>query len=624
MLTDLQFAQIMRNASQRRRALFLQPLNDAMEAHGITTPLRTAAFLAQLAHESGELQFMEEIWGPTAAQKRYEPPSDLARRLGNTQPGDGRRFKGRGPIQITGRANYKTFGDLMERDLVGNPEQAATPKSPLPSPGCSGSARGSTHWRTWATSPRSRGASMAGRTVRPSASASTRWPSRCWARARRRRAPAAPAKPAPGRAPTPSAIEALVRGPELIAADAQAQAAKDAKEDRQDQKRQGPAEESQGRGRAARVLDARPDTLDFRDLMYVPTLIEVPTHVPLGDYMDHGVPILDQGSEGACTGFGLATVANYLLLRRRVVPDNVPVSPRMFYELARRYDEWPGENYSGSSARGAMKGWHKHGVCSEAAFPYKPGEKERPARPHRRAHLRCPAPPAGRLLPGEPQRHRRHAFGTGRGRRAVRHLHRARGLERRRRRRCDHAVAHHHRRPRLRHRRVRRPGLLAAELVGRRLGPAGFCAHQLRRLAGERHRRLGGQARRAGHAAQAGVDRGGARRHVGAVECVFLRRPAPAHRQRRQQRHAQGRWRLRQHARRAGADLRAGHAARHAGLGHSRASCSTPTADWSASRPPRSAWPSTGPPCSAATSTRWPSSGAPTTGPPSPTSSRTR
>lgn len=128
MLTDLQLAQIMRNASQRRRALFLQPLNDAMAAHGIDTPLRMAAFLAQLAHESGELQFMEEIWGPTAAQKRYEPPGDLARRLGNTQPGDGRRFKGRGPIQITGRANYKTFGDLMGLDLVGNPDQAATPE----------------------------------------------------------------------------------------------------------------------------------------------------------------------------------------------------------------------------------------------------------------------------------------------------------------------------------------------------------------------------------------------------------------------------------------------------------------------------------------------------------------
>jgi hypothetical protein len=120
----------------------------------------------------------------------------------------------------------------------------------------------------------------------------------------------------------------------------------------------------------ARTLDARRDTLDFRDRMYVSTLIEVPSRIPLEDYWAYEVPILDQGQEGACTGFGLATVANYLLRRRRVVPDTATVSPRMFYDMARRYDEWPGENYSGSSARGAMKGWHKHGVCTEAVWPY--------------------------------------------------------------------------------------------------------------------------------------------------------------------------------------------------------------------------------------------------------------
>jgi hypothetical protein len=119
-----------------------------------------------------------------------------------------------------------------------------------------------------------------------------------------------------------------------------------------------------------RRLNARPDTLDFRDKMYVPTLIEVPTHIPLSIYKKYKVPILDQGTEGACTGFGLATVANYLLTRRKVIPDPTPVSPRMLYELARRHDEWPGEDYSGSSARGAMKAWHKHGICSEKHWPY--------------------------------------------------------------------------------------------------------------------------------------------------------------------------------------------------------------------------------------------------------------
>ena len=122
---------------------------------------------------------------------------------------------------------------------------------------------------------------------------------------------------------------------------------------------------------SARTLDARPDTLDFRDRMYEATLYEVPTEIDLPDYRKWKVPILDQGTEGACTGFGLATVANYLLRRRRVVPDPTPVSARMLYEMAKRYDEWPGEKYEGSSARGAMKGWHKHGICSEKSWPYK-------------------------------------------------------------------------------------------------------------------------------------------------------------------------------------------------------------------------------------------------------------
>lgn len=113
-----------------------------------------------------------------------------------------------------------------------------------------------------------------------------------------------------------------------------------------------------------RVLDARPDTVDFRDRMYQPTLVDVPPSRPLADYKQLGAPILDQGQEGACTGFGLAAVCNYLLRTRAGWTDETPVSPHMLYTMARRYDEWPGETYEGSSARGAMKGWHKHGVCA--------------------------------------------------------------------------------------------------------------------------------------------------------------------------------------------------------------------------------------------------------------------
>src|SRR5687768_2359815 len=122
---------------------------------------------------------------------------------------------------------------------------------------------------------------------------------------------------------------------------------------------------TQPRRRPTRVLNARPDTLDFRDRMFEPSLIEVPVKRRLEEYRALKVPILDQGQEGACTGYGLATVVHYLLRTRRVVSDPKAVSPQMLYDMARRYDEWPGVKYEGSSARGAMKGWHKHGVCSE-------------------------------------------------------------------------------------------------------------------------------------------------------------------------------------------------------------------------------------------------------------------
>ncbi len=112
-----------------------------------------------------------------------------------------------------------------------------------------------------------------------------------------------------------------------------------------------------------RIRNVRPDTLDFRDQMYQSTLKEVPVAIKLETYTKWKVPVLDQGKEGACTGYGLATVANYLLRCRPSETKFDMVSPTMFYQLAKRYDEWPGDDYDGSSARGAMKGWHKHGVC---------------------------------------------------------------------------------------------------------------------------------------------------------------------------------------------------------------------------------------------------------------------
>jgi hypothetical protein len=126
-----------------------------------------------------------------------------------------------------------------------------------------------------------------------------------------------------------------------------------------------------------RILSARPDTVDFRDKMYVPTLVEVPATRTLDHFLKHQPIILDQGQEGACTGFGLAAVANHLIKTRKDGTAMPKVSERMLYEMAKRNDEWPGEVYSGSSARGAMKGWHKYGVCSSNKWPYRFGKEDR-------------------------------------------------------------------------------------------------------------------------------------------------------------------------------------------------------------------------------------------------------
>ncbi len=104
--------------------VFVPVLNTAMNRYQIVGPKRVAAFIAQIGHESGQLRYVIEIWGPTAAQMRYEGRADL----GNTQPGDGSKYRGRGLIQITGRANYKACGDALGLELINHPELLEKPQ----------------------------------------------------------------------------------------------------------------------------------------------------------------------------------------------------------------------------------------------------------------------------------------------------------------------------------------------------------------------------------------------------------------------------------------------------------------------------------------------------------------
>lgn len=103
-----------------RATSYLPPMEAAMREYAITSEMRSRMWLAQVGHESVSLRYFEEI----ASGAAYEGRSDL----GNTQPGDGVRFKGRGPIQLTGRANYTAAGNALKLPLVSNPPMAADPQ----------------------------------------------------------------------------------------------------------------------------------------------------------------------------------------------------------------------------------------------------------------------------------------------------------------------------------------------------------------------------------------------------------------------------------------------------------------------------------------------------------------
>lgn len=118
MIDAQEFARLTPHLSASQRPGILPPLQAAMARFGIQSKQRESHFLCQVLHESGEFKYRREL----ASGAAYEGRRDL----GNTQPGDGRRYKGRGWIQITGRHNYRVYGAMLGLDLVGHPEQAET------------------------------------------------------------------------------------------------------------------------------------------------------------------------------------------------------------------------------------------------------------------------------------------------------------------------------------------------------------------------------------------------------------------------------------------------------------------------------------------------------------------
>ena len=120
-----------------------------------------------------------------------------------------------------------------------------------------------------------------------------------------------------------------------------------------------------------------PDRIDLRDRPYLPPVAVVP-----GPTLEpkHHLPVLNQHDTNACTGFALASVLYHLQRTAQRKPAHYGVSPFMLYSMARRYDEFPGDPQAdtGSSLRGAMKGWYKHGACADALWMTEPMPADAP------------------------------------------------------------------------------------------------------------------------------------------------------------------------------------------------------------------------------------------------------
>jgi peptidoglycan hydrolase-like protein with peptidoglycan-binding domain len=260
-------------------------------------------------------------------------------KLGNKNPGDGARYRGRGFVQLTGRDNYEKFGKVLDISLVDNPDCACAPEVAA----CLLAAFLDANKDRLTTALAKDNLKTARKVVNGGSygldrfSETFRMAQKAWAAA---------AKP-------------------LVGARAKAAAPIAAR-------------------RA--TLNVKSDPADLRDRQYMPPPRSLPQIFPadaaiehyMGAYTQAGL-ILDQGQEGACTGFGLACVINYLRWLSAGMPMELEsVSPRMLYKFARRFDEYEGENYDGSSCRGALKGWYHNGVCLESKWPYATGDNALP------------------------------------------------------------------------------------------------------------------------------------------------------------------------------------------------------------------------------------------------------
>ena len=345
-------------------ARYLPYVEAALGAAGLTDRAMVLGALGTIRAETEGFVPISEF------QSKYNTPPggapfslyDTRRDIGNSERGDGARYRGRGFVQLTGKSNYQTYQSRLEVALVATPDLANAPEVAavvLAQFLLDKAAR----FRTAVAAGDLRAAR---RLVNGGAHglamfkdvferADALWP----ATAR------TPARAAGGKRRAVGSVAPVTTS----------------------------VPDSAETPLPVRTSRTRKDAADLRDREFQPQALSLPDAYPpqsevsafLGAYTAAGM-ILDQGQEGACTGFGLACVINYLRwlkdasLQGGKLSDKVNlVSPRMLYTLARRHDEYEGENYDGSSCRGALKGWFNNGVCLESFWPYEP-EKSNPAR----------------------------------------------------------------------------------------------------------------------------------------------------------------------------------------------------------------------------------------------------
>ena len=329
-------------------ARYLPYVSAALHAMGLTDRLMICAALGTIRAETegflpiAEFQSRFNTAPGGAPFALYEAPE---KHLGNQQPGDGACFKGRGFVQLTGRANYEKYGRAVGVDLAAGATQADLANAPEIA-----ALLLARFLADHATAMRQALAAGRFRDARKEVNGG----SNGWER-----------------------FKEVFRLADAVWPVAAASAGRSAKAD----KRTAASSALQALSAlpvGKRSLTVRKDPGDLKDRPYLPPPVGLQAAYPddseiakfLPSYSKAGL-ILNQGQEGACTGFGLASVVNYLRWSQAGYPKKMEaVSPRMLYNFARRYDEYAGENYDGSSCRGAIKGWFNHGVCLESDWPY--------------------------------------------------------------------------------------------------------------------------------------------------------------------------------------------------------------------------------------------------------------